>query len=146
MLMNRISLISGMVAVAALAAACSTGISVTPAVPAPVTSLPSSPTSTPAEGSQRSQSKAGPTVSPGATNVRVEDPREYSFSPLLPFDAIRPVYDPQFASVSDAPLVDDELVIGIALNGEAKAYPITVLRSREIVNDELGGIPILVTW
>jgi hypothetical protein len=48
--------------------------------------------------------------------------------------------------VADAPLVDDELIIGIAIDGEAKAYPITVLRSREMVNDELGGIPILVTW
>jgi hypothetical protein len=135
-----------MVAVAALAAACNTGESVSPAVPAPVTSLPLSPASTPTEAPHSSQSTPVPTTSPVATNVRVEDPNEYSFSPLLPFDAIRPVYDPQFASVADAPLVDDELIIGIAIDGEAKAYPITVLRSREMVNDELGGIPILVTW
>jgi hypothetical protein len=36
--------------------------------------------------------------------------------------------------------------MGVALNGEAKAYPVTVLRIREMVNDELGGLPILVTW
>ena len=28
----------------------------------------------------------------------------------------------------------------------AAAYPIRVLRFREIVNDEVGGVPILVTW
>jgi hypothetical protein len=69
------------------------------------------------------------------------------FNPtLLPYDGIRPIYEPEFAPVGEAGLEDDELVIGISLNGEAKAYPITVLRSREMVNDELGGNPILVTW
>jgi hypothetical protein len=43
-------------------------------------------------------------------------------------------------------LLDDELVIGVSVEGEAKAYPITVLRFREMVNDELGKLPILVTW
>ncbi len=89
-----------------------------------------------------------PVVSPSPvpTNVRVHDPNEYQFPRLLPFDGIPPVYDPEFARAPDAPLLDDELVIGIALGGEAKAYPITVLRFREIVDDELDGVPILVTW
>jgi hypothetical protein len=61
-------------------------------------------------------------------------------------DGIRPIYEPEFASAADAPLLDEELVMGVDLGGEAKAYPISVLRSREVVNDELAGIPILVTW
>ncbi len=65
---------------------------------------------------------------------------------LLPYDAIFPVYNPEFGQADQVPLDDDELVIGISLNGESKAYSITVLRSREMVNDELGGLPILVTW
>ncbi len=79
-------------------------------------------------------------------NPRVDDPKNYEFPQLIPFDGIRPVYDPQFSSGADAPLQDDELVLGVAWDGEAKAYPITVLRFREIVNDELAGIPTLVTW
>jgi hypothetical protein len=79
-------------------------------------------------------------------NKRIDDPTEYSFMQLIPFDGIRPVYDPQFVSAQDASLLDDELVIGIALEDEAKAYSITVLRHREMVNDELAGIPTLVTW
>lgn len=84
-------------------------------------------------------------ASPGK-NPRVDDPNDYQFSQLIPFDGIRPVYDPQFSSAADAPLHDDELVLGVAWDGEAKAYPITVLRFREMVNDELAGIPTLVTW
>ncbi len=65
---------------------------------------------------------------------------------LLPYDGIRPVYTPEFVSAQVAPLLDEELVMGILLNGAAKAYPVSVLRFREMVDDELGGIPILVTW
>ncbi len=68
------------------------------------------------------------------------------YQQLLPFDGIPPVYEPQFIPADQAPLQEDELVIGIAIDGMAKAYPITVLRFREMVNDELAGLPILVTW
>ena len=81
-----------------------------------------------------------------STNVRVQDDNEYSFPFLIPFDGIPPVYDAKFAPANAAALVDEELIIGIAWSGEAKAYPISVLRFREMVNDELGGIPTLVTW
>ena len=85
-------------------------------------------------------------ASPGGINRRV-DMTEDIFNPtLLPYDAIFPVYDPEFDTADQVPLDDEELVIGISLNGESKAYSITVLRSREMVNDELGGLPILVTW
>jgi hypothetical protein len=67
-------------------------------------------------------------------------------SQLLPFDGIRPVYDPVFGEVSEANIRDNELVMGVVINGEAKAYPVSVLKFREMVNDEIAGIPILVTW
>jgi len=79
-------------------------------------------------------------------NRRVNVPENLRVNWLLHWDAIRPVYDPKFASAEDAPLDDEELVIGLSLEGEAKAYPITVLRFREMVNDEMAGIPTLVTW
>ena len=79
-------------------------------------------------------------------NRRVSDFDAYIPPQLIAPDGIRPVYKPRFLAAADAPLEDDELVIGISLEGEAKAYPITVLRFREMVNDELGGLPILVTW
>jgi len=79
-------------------------------------------------------------------NRRTEVPDDLRVNWLLPWDGIRPIYNPEFTSANDAPLEDDELIIGVAWDGEAKAYPISVLRSREMVNDELAGIPTLVTW
>jgi hypothetical protein len=74
------------------------------------------------------------------------DEREYTWNQLLARDAILPIYEPEFVSAQDAPYDDDELVIGVELNGEARAYAIGPLNSREMVNDTVGGIPILVTW
>jgi hypothetical protein len=42
----------------------------------------------------------------------------------------------------------DELVLGVEVEGEARAYPINMLSgpNREILNDTLGGRPIAATW
>jgi hypothetical protein len=71
---------------------------------------------------------------------------EYAWSQLLRRDAIRPIYDPEFVPAGQAGYADDDLVMGVAIDGQAKAYPVALLNSREMVNDELGGTPILVTW
>ncbi len=88
----------------------------------------------------------GTTPQPAPTNARIEDDKEYFVPQMLAFDAIYPVYDPIFAPASEAALNDDELVMGVAIDGQAKAYPVSVLRFREMVDDELAGWPILVTW
>jgi hypothetical protein len=38
------------------------------------------------------------------------------------------------------------MVIGVARNGEARAYPLDLLNWHELVNDTLGGLPILVSF
>ena len=80
-------------------------------------------------------------------NIPVESTHSINgWNQLLPFDGINPVYDPQFISPEEANLQGSELIMGVAWNGEAKAYPVTVLRRREIVNDEMAGVPYLVSW
>ncbi len=46
----------------------------------------------------------------------------------------------------EAPLSDDDLVVGVSLNGEVRAYPLWILASREIVNDRYGSDPVCVTY
>jgi hypothetical protein len=43
-------------------------------------------------------------------------------------------------------VVGSDKVIGVLLNGEARAYPLRVLVWHEIANDTVGGIPIAVTY
>ena len=61
-------------------------------------------------------------------------------------DQIAPVYEPVFTAADAVDWPADSLVIGVAGDNEAKAYPVTHLNSREMVIDSLEGIPILVTW
>jgi len=80
------------------------------------------------------------------TNQPIDDENYPPVNFLLHFDSILPIYEPEFVGAEDAPLREEELVIALSIDGEAKAYPITVLRFREMVNDELAGTPILVSW
>lgn len=61
---------------------------------------------------------------------------------------VRPIVDPDIASAAEADLDDNELVIGVEIGGNARAYPINQLTgpSREIINDELSGSAIAATW
>jgi hypothetical protein len=68
------------------------------------------------------------------------------FRDLLPRDAIRPIYDPQFVPAAEAGWHEQALVIGLEINGDSRAYPVSALNRREIVNDHVGKTPVLVTW
>lgn len=67
---------------------------------------------------------------------------------VLPKDAIPSIDNPRFNSAqqADAEYEPDEQVIGVELEGEARAYSTALLSSHEIVNDEIQGRPIAVTW
>ena len=68
------------------------------------------------------------------------------FRQILPRDAIQPIYDPAFAPADEVDWPDSTDVIGVEIDGEAKAYPVDHLNGHELVVDELNGIPILVSW
>ena len=62
-----------------------------------------------------------------------------------------PVFDdPELLSAEEAEREEvvfaRDAVIGVAHNGEAKAYPITIMGVHELGNDTIGGVPIAVSW
>ncbi|WP_323191811.1 DUF3179 domain-containing protein [Halostella sp. PRR32] len=63
-------------------------------------------------------------------------------------DGIPSVDEPRFedADAADGRLIDRDVVFGIARGGEARAYPQYILVYHEIVNDEVGGDPVSVTY
>jgi len=62
-------------------------------------------------------------------------------------DAITPVLEPVYGGPGALPwLRDDSLVIGYEGGGETFAYPINILNYHEIVNDNIGGEPVLITY
>jgi hypothetical protein len=97
---------------------------------------------------------------PLATTARGTAPREYNGFELEPSlvpideilrggpdrDAIPALDRPNYDAAREAGWGDDELVIGVVRGKEARAYPIAILVWHELVNDELGGDPILVSF
>ncbi len=39
-----------------------------------------------------------------------------------------------------------DAVIGVSRNGEARAYPISIMGFHELGNDTIAGVPIAVSW
>jgi len=63
-------------------------------------------------------------------------------------DGIPPIDDPRFTTPTLASdwVGDLEPVVALEFNGEARAYPLQILTWHEIVNDTIGGEPVLVTF
>ena len=78
--------------------------------------------------------------------VAAGDPTPSNFHQLLSRDDILPIYSPGHVAADDTEWEDETLVIGVALGGEAVAYPVRALNRREIVNDRIADTPILVSW
>ena len=65
-----------------------------------------------------------------------------------PPDGIPSIDNPKFMSVKEADkiLEDSELVVGLSVNGDIRAYPLQILVWHEIVNDNVGGVPVAITY
>ncbi len=63
-----------------------------------------------------------------------------------PRDGIPALDRPTTLAPARADWSDDELVLGVVVAGQARAYPVAILNWHELVNDTLGGEPILVSF
>ncbi len=62
-------------------------------------------------------------------------------------DGIPAIDKPKFLTIAEAgALGDRDPVIGIEINGDARAYPLGVLMRHEIANDIIGGKAVAVTY
>jgi len=134
-----------------------------------VTGPASTPRSDPqTEEPQPSQPTPGPTEIPAATPTISPDeqppagalsqfstdfskhsvPYNEIISGGPPKDAIPSIDDPQFVAVAEAEewLGPQEPVILFKIGDDARAYPLQILTWHEIVNDVVGGEPVVVTF
>ena len=65
-----------------------------------------------------------------------------------PQDGIPSIDSPKYVTVAEADdwIADNELVLGLIHNGVKRVYPFQILVWHEIVNDTIGGDPIVVTY
>lgn len=56
--------------------------------------------------------------------------------------------DPEIVAADNVEIGDEDMVMGVVINGEPRAYPVNYMNGpfNEIVNDELGGEAIAPSW
>ena len=58
-----------------------------------------------------------------------------------------PLDNPDFIAADESVFLDaEDLVLGLTIEGESRAYPISMMTYHHIVNDTIGGRPILITF
>jgi hypothetical protein len=74
-------------------------------------------------------------------------PQEEILSGGPPKDGIPAILEPKFVSAAKVAFFSPgDQVIGIEVEGQARAYPIRILNLHEVVNDTVNGMPIAVTF
>ncbi len=147
MRLRRTSLLVG--AFAVIAAACGGATVSTPQTDPPSAAATSTTVSSvvPAQG----ELPEGPSA--------LDDMRAAEFPPPLvdpddiisggpPPDGIPPIDEPVFVDVAtNLDLLEaNEPVVALVIDGDARAYPVSVMIWHEIVNDTVGGVPVSVTY
>lgn len=66
----------------------------------------------------------------------------------LPVDGVGALTDPKMipASLAAQYLTPDELVLGVEINGDERAYPLRILDWHEVINDVVGRVPVAVAY
>jgi hypothetical protein len=129
-----------------VAAACAAPQGAQPAIPPEETT----------ETQPSDQAEAG-TLPEGPSALREQTSPEFP-EPLVdpgqiisggpPPDGIPPIDEPAFVPISEADkyLDSEEPIVVLEVGEEARAYPVQILTWHEIVNDTVGGKPVVVTY
>ena len=140
-----------LVVVASVVAGCSGGDPVSTSTPTATprdamqsgTPAQPAPTTAPADALDTTATQPAPTNTPS-----VAASRDLDIVTLLRKDAIPAILEPEFLTVAEADeqMQDDELVIGVSIDGDSRAYSVNMLSRHEIANDVVGGKSLAVTW
>lgn len=94
---------------------------------------------------QSANSSADTAVAPGEIQLGVDfDPEGLAIGPGLGFIVLN---DPDVVpGVQASWLAPDDLILGVVVGDEARAYPISQMAYHHVANDQIDGEPYLVTY
>ena len=61
-------------------------------------------------------------------------------------DAKLALIRPVFAEAGEVALPDGLSVIGVSIDGEDRAYPLYILKNHQVINDQIGDVPVAGSW
>lgn len=65
---------------------------------------------------------------------------------ILPRGRIAAVFEPRFVSAAEAEISDDAWILGVVIDGQARAYSLNLLNRHEVVNDRIGEQKFAAVW
>ena len=68
------------------------------------------------------------------------------YQQILPRGRIASIDAPRFVPAAKARIPGDAWVLGVVVQGEARAYSLNLLNQHEIVNDRAGGTTFAAVW
>jgi hypothetical protein len=63
-----------------------------------------------------------------------------------PRDGIPAIARPRFVEATQSGLAETDRVLGVMLDGVARAYPVKIMNWHEVVNDRIRGRPVAITY
>ena len=85
----------------------------------------------------------GDRLAPGKTKIRFE---EIMWGGVV-LDGIPSLDNPTMIAADDADyMLEDDLVFGVEINGDARAYPLRIMGWHEMFNDTIGGVPVALAY
>ncbi len=57
-----------------------------------------------------------------------------------------PLEHPQFVAAAQSPVEPTDMVLAVRVGNEARAYPIRTMAYHHVVNDTVGGVPLIATY
>ncbi len=83
---------------------------------------------------------------PGVDDVVLPGDLPGEFEQLIPRGGIASIDDPVFVPAAEADVADDAWMLGVVIDGQAKAYSLNLLNRHEIVNDHSGERSFAAVW
>lgn len=68
------------------------------------------------------------------------------FEQILPRGGIAAITHPQFVPAQKADVDKDSWILGVVIDGQARAYSLNLLNRHEVVNDQIGSKAFAAVW
>jgi hypothetical protein len=65
---------------------------------------------------------------------------------ILERGKIAAIFNPQFVAADEAEITDEAWVLGVEIDGQARAYSLNLLNRHEVVNDKIGEKSFAAVW
>ena len=88
----------------------------------------------------------GSAAGPASIALAQQGGQPRNFEQIIPRGRIASIDQPVFIEAAAAKVLPESWVLGVVIDGQARAFSLAVLNSHEIVNDSIGDTNYAAVW